>query len=75
MKANAVFSLLTSPHGRPVKGKGPPESGSAYRNLEFKTDWALNQRSSGECRLKRVAHIVTKWVKKLLHKTNDETEG
>jgi hypothetical protein len=50
MKANAVFSLLTSPHGRPVKGKGPPESGSACQNLEFKTDRALNQRSSGECR-------------------------
>lgn len=50
MKANAVFSLLTSPHGRPVKGQGPPESGSACQNLEFKIDWVLNQRSSGECR-------------------------
>ena len=42
MKAKAVFSLLTSPHGRPVKGQEPPKTGSAFQNLEFKTDWVLN---------------------------------
>ena len=55
MKANSVIFPLTNPSQPPDKGRRLATSARPCQKSQIRAEFALSQRSSGECRL-RVSH-------------------
>jgi hypothetical protein len=53
MKANSVIFPLTNPSQPPDKGRRLATSARPCQKSQIRADFALSQRSSGECRVKR----------------------